>query len=433
MTSGSIGASIPTSIIELLTNAGAAASVAAGQVHVISVSPIREALGPRWARRQEGIADFIERSFQRSALADDMIVRINEVDFIVVQPSWPPLGALNRASQLVRDTLSYFLGEARPENVRVAMVEALEGGVIRARPIAAPKLPPQSGASPGVRDLAGSTDGSPPWERFSVAGDMSEPVFVRGATGQTLEAFFYLEPIWNADAGVVASFLVQSVVFEVTPGGERLPPDEGLLTPQCHLALNSRRIAYLRQMLYEAPVPLVAHLPISGHCLRLSSTRAWLLSDLRRQLSDDLHRNVVIELCDIPDGFPGEALATMAAQAAPYGRAILARFSNDRPGIALRTRCGLNGIVRTIDGRTDERTLARELFAFADAARRLRIACAVYGLRTRSQVLIARAAGVTHVSGPAITESFGSGTRPRRFHLEHLYVRKPEQAVAAVA
>lgn len=433
MSSRSIGAAIPMSVIELLRDAGAAAAVASGQVHVISVSPIKTALGGRWARRESGVVDFVQRSFGRGALADDLIVRLNEVDFIVVQPSWPPLGALNRASQLVRETLSYFLGEALPENIQVAVVDSLDGATIQARTIAA--LP--GGADEGRRspdgDLADSSDGSPPWERFRVNGAVSEPVLVRAPTGQTLEAFFYLEPIWNAAAGVVASFLVKSVVFEVSSEGARLPPDWDLFTPQCHMALTSRRIAYLRQVLEEAGVPLVAHLPIPSDCLRHSSTRFWLLSDLRRRLGDDLHRNVVIELCDLPEGFPASALSALVAQTAPYARAVLARSSGGRGGGAQRSRCGLNGLVRQVDGWIDERVLARELQAFADAARRLHVASAVYGLCSRSQVLVARAAGVTHVSGPAVTEAFGTAATPRRFRLEHLYGPSSDQGARAVA
>lgn len=419
--------SLPESVIELLRDAGAASAVASGQVHVLSVSPIRDALAERWPRREAGVSDFVLRSFHRSALADDLILRLNDVDFIVVQPSWSPLGALNRASQLMRETLSYFLGEARPENIRVAVVDDLWGDTIQARAI----TPPPAPSSPNGRGrLAAAIDGSPPWERFTVGAAASGPVLVRRPEGQDLEAFFYLEPIWNASAGAVASFLVQSVVVEVSSDGARLPPDYALFTPRCHLALTSRRIAFLQQMLEQAAAPLVAHLPISADCLRLASTRFWLLSDLKRRLGGELRRNVVIELCDLPDGFPASALSALVAQTAPYARAVLARFKS--AGASARSRCGLNGLVRQVEGPIDDRLLAREVQAFADAARRLRLASGVHGLCSRRHVLIARAAGVTHISGPAIMEAVGSDAAPRRFRLEHLYGHGAE-ARAAVA
>ena len=96
MSSSQVSAPLPSSVIELLRDTGAAAAAASGQVHIVSVSAIREALGPRWPRRSAGIEDFVERGFRRGALADDLILRLNPVDFILVQPSWPPLGAAGK-------------------------------------------------------------------------------------------------------------------------------------------------------------------------------------------------------------------------------------------------------------------------------------------------------------------------------------------------
>ncbi|RZJ02102.1 MAG: hypothetical protein EON90_00460 [Brevundimonas sp.] len=308
-------------------------------MHIVSVSAIRDALGSRWPRRSAGIEDFVERGFRRGALADDLIVRLNPVDFILVQPSWPPLGALNRAMQLMRDTLSYFLGEVRPENIRVAVVDQLLGDAIQARSVA--PTAQAEGSCATLRNLVDSTDGSPPWERFAAGAAMSDPVLVRRPDGGDLEAMFYLEPVWNLASGAVASFLVRSVVFELAPDGTRSPPCWALFTPRCHLALVESRIDYLAREL-EAEPSLVAHLPISASCLRLTSTRFRLLSKLRRRLPDERRKQTIIELRDLPAGFPESALAALVAQVAPYARAVLARKADKlglRPaGRRLRSR-----------------------------------------------------------------------------------------------
>lgn len=428
MTRSPIAVTIPATVLKLSRSAGAASAIAAGQAHVISISPVRDAFGSRWSKRQTVVSDFVLRSFQRQALSDDLILSLNDVDFILFQPSSTPSRALHRASQLIRDTLGYFLGESHTAKICVAVMDQLEGDVIQTHTIDSSS--PDGSLYHRAGDLTSANDGSPPWERFTVGHAASAPVMVRGPTGQDLEAIFYLEPIWNARASVVASFLVQSAVFEVTPAGARLPPHDDLLTTQCHIELTRRRIEYLKQTFAAAADPFVAHLPIPAPCLRLSSPRSWLLSALRRELGG-VHRNVVIELCDLPEGFPNSALSALVAQATPYSRAVLARISDSER--APRSRCGLNGVVRQIEGPTDDRLLARELQAFASAARRLRVASAVYGLRTRSQVLTARAAGVTHLSGPAITEAFGAGATPRRFRLEDRHELSAEPRMAAVA
>jgi hypothetical protein len=424
MSSSHVSAPLPSSVIELLRDTGAAAAAASGQVHIVSVSAIRDALGSRWPRRSAGIEDFVERGFRRGALADDLIVRLNPVDFILVQPSWPPLGALNRAMQLMRDTLSYFLGEVRPENIRVAVVDQLLGDAIQARSVA--PTAQTEGSAATLRNLVDSTDGSPPWERFAAGAAMSDPVLVRRPDGGDLEAMFYLEPVWNLASGAVASFLVQSVVFELAPDGTRSPPCWTLFTPRCHLALVESRIDYLAREL-EAEPSLVAHLPISASCLRLTSTRFRLLSKLRRCLPDERRKQTIIELRDRPPGFPESALAALVAQVAPYARAVLARA---RP---TGSTCGLRGPVCEVPAGLDGAALTRELERFGADARKVCLPTAAYGLSRRSQILAARAAGITHIAGSALTEVFGCDLKPRRFQLGDLYASREQAPRAAVA
>src|SRR6478672_4621002 len=288
MSGAQVSAPLPLSVVELLRDTGAASAAADGQVHIISVSAIREALAERWPRREDGISDFVHRSFGRTALADDLIVRLNEVDFILIQPSWPPVSALSRATQLMRETLSYFLGEVRPENIRVAVVDELFGDAVQARSVTAPEeaAAPRSEDS-RHRDLTESVDGSPPWERFTVGAASSEPVTIKRPSGHDLEAVFFLEPVWNIANGAVASFLVQEAVFEANPAGGWGVPAWELFTPECHLALAQRRINYLEETLHDRGPELVAHLQISATCLRHSPTRARLLAALRRQIGGE--------------------------------------------------------------------------------------------------------------------------------------------------
>lgn len=94
--------SISTSVGDLLRHAGASGAAERGQVHIVSMAAIREAVGSKWPRHEPLVEDFVIRSFKRAARDDDFIVRVNEADFVLIQPSRPPMAALNRASQLMR-------------------------------------------------------------------------------------------------------------------------------------------------------------------------------------------------------------------------------------------------------------------------------------------------------------------------------------------
>lgn len=61
-------------------------AIARGQFHIMSLAPVRAALGERWSRNEGLVEDFVVRSFRRIADADDMIVRVNDADFVLIQP-----------------------------------------------------------------------------------------------------------------------------------------------------------------------------------------------------------------------------------------------------------------------------------------------------------------------------------------------------------
>jgi hypothetical protein len=175
-----------------------------------------------------------------------------------------------------------------------------------------------------------------------------------------------------------------------------------------------RRIEHIARTLETAGPSLVLHLPVSIACLRLTSTRSQFLAALRRRLSDH-KKQVIIELCDIPAGFPGTALSGLVAQIAPCVRMVLAR---GRPTAAPR---GLRAAIYEAEWGMEDAALTRDLQQFCAGAEKLDLCTAAYGLSRRSQVLIARAAGATHVSGPAVSEAFGGEMRPQRFCLGDLY------------
>ena len=62
-----------------------APSIAAGCVNVVSVEAIRDRSGDRWPRKREQVAAFVERTFARLSQPGDLMVGLNDAEFLLVQ------------------------------------------------------------------------------------------------------------------------------------------------------------------------------------------------------------------------------------------------------------------------------------------------------------------------------------------------------------
>lgn len=411
-----LAASLSTSVWEMLRDAGAAQAAERGQVHVISVAAIRDAVGARWTRHQDLVEDFVVRAFKRAARDDDFIVRVNDADFILIQPGRPAVGALSRASQLMRETLSYFLGAVKAEDVRIAIVDRLQGDAVEATAVSADQL--ERAADQHPRDLKDSLDGSAPWERFGVASPVRKTTLIERPDAANLRALFYLEPVWNVRQGAVAAFRIRSVVLQEAADGELLPTEPEDLTPRCQLELALRRISFAAEVWDSSPgTPPALHLPTAFSALTHSSARMAFIARLAGLKEAGRQRLVILELTDLPAGLPALILSGLITQLKPFCRGLLAH--TEALGDIARWRdTGLCGVVHP----SGEAWQALDrLKRFATAAQDAGMAAACYDVGTHSQFMQAWAAGCSHLSGELISRTFGEPVVPQRFGARDLY------------
>lgn len=412
-----LAASLSTSVWEMLRNAGAAQAAERGQVHVISVAAIRDAVGARWTRHQELVEDFVIRAFRRAARDDDFIVRVNEADFILIQPGRPAIGALSRASQLMWETLSYFLGAVKVEDVRIAVVDRLQGDAVEATAVSVDQL--ECAAAGRPRDLRDSLDGSAPWERFGVASPVRKTTLIERPDAADLRALFYLEPVWNVRQGAVPAFRIRSVVLQEAADGELLPTGPEDLTPRCQLELALRRVAFAAEV-WDSPSgpPPALHLPVAFQGLTHASARTAFIARLTALREAGRQRLMILELTDVPAGLPALILGGLITQVKPFCRGLLAHA--EQPGDIGRWRdTGLCGVVHSLSG--DDPPALDQLKRFAATARDVGMAVGYYDVRTRSRFMQTWAAGFTHLSGELISGTFGQPVIPQRFEARDLY------------
>lgn len=419
-------ARVPASVADALRHAGTAEAATRGLVHVISVDAIRDAVGSRWARHQSVVEEFVLRSFRRGARDDDFVVRVNECDFILIQPGRDAASALNRASLLMRATLNYFLGATRAEDLRIAVVEGLHGEGMSVRPVVPEDV--ESATQSQTSDLSQSEDGSPPWERFGVNGDIAAPkiVMIRRPDGSQIEAAFWLEPVWKVSRECVVSFTVEMAAFEIDEAGGRVPMDEASMTTRCGASLVQKAMEFARETTERAGagdggVSWGLHLPIPFDAVSHSTTRMTVLAELKKLSTAGWRDRLFLELTGTPPGLPQVRLSEIVAQLKPYGRAVMVRTPPIPPDLRGWARSGLTGVVMPAALGVSERMQMARMDAFARQCEALRLVSAIRGIPSRSLAVAAWGAGVAMISGPLISERYGAGLEARRFPPVRMY------------
>lgn len=413
---------ISTSITDLLLEAGASGAAERGQVHIVSVAAIREAVGERWTRHEPLVEDFVLRSFRRNARADDLIVRVNEADFVLIQPSREPMAALSRAAQLMRETLSYFLGAAKVEHIQVSIVDRVGGGGVEATRLGAQEL--ASAAEGRLTDLSSSEDGSPPWERYGGARAPRKVVAIRLSDGADLQAMFYLDPVWNVASGAVVSFVARTVAVQAGPDGAQSTVETSAMTPKSYAVLARKLLQFVGELVGDSPgaPPAVAvHVPLSFNGLAHSGSRMSVLADLKKLSMTGWKPRLFLELVDVPVALPQVRLTELVAQLRPFVRGVLVRVPPETRDIKRWDRCGAMGMIATLDPAKTEREQIAQIQKFAADTASLGVVASLYGVRSRSLTLAAWAAGVHLLSGDYVAQKYGDVVSAQRFLAEDLY------------
>lgn len=414
--------------LDLLSRAAAVReAIAQGQFHIISLAPVRRALGVRWVRHEGLVEDFVLRSFRRTAGEDDVILRLNDADFVVVQPSRSPMEALNRVALLTRQTLSHFLGEVRPENIEISIIDQVLPDRIEARRVTQVQLEEAAGAEVVV---LGDGDASPPWEPFGDKRSPRKVVTFKRPEGGDLEALYYCEPIWNAARGVVACFYLRTTTFHLRAPGIRELVIPGDLTARTHAVIAQRRLRYARELLAQPAFHDIAlTVPIALDVFAHSASRITVAQKLKKLTADEaIRRRLSIELVDVPRHVPVARVTEATAQVKAFARRVSVRLPMLSGRLTDWERTGADGLVVSLDGWSMEGSLRSRLVGLVDHARRAGgVFAAADGIRDPEMAGMAQAAGLSELAGDAVAQAFGDIMAPRAFRLEDLFTVMPRR------
>lgn len=402
--------------------------IAAGAVNVISVDAIRQRSGDRWPSKRETVEDFVERTFSRLSRPGDLMVALNEAEFVTIQPGAPRTTALSVSASVLKETLAFFLGKAAREDLALFQVTSFRDGALGVQAVVGAMLdqafdPESRAAAPaadvGVRIRSASI--APPsndlyWTRVRRTRLISPPDL-------EVDLDISPEPTWNVGGKVVASFLLRPCITLVGAATGGAPAVSGDLSPNMAGEAARAMIAYAVEMIEQRGVGVALHVPIALNAISYSTSRFRILNTLR-ELSPRVRRLLILEVVGISEGLPQSRLAEVVAMLGPNCRAVLARAPSELTDVRPWRGCGLSGV--SLDcGHIDpaDRTAQERLGGFARRAAAASLSCAGYELPSRSLMLAAWASGFTHVGGPHLTAEMGSPRAIRRMRPTDLFSR----------
>lgn len=406
---------------------------ASGSVNIVDVSAIRDHSPERWERHQEQVADYVTRSFRRRARDSDLIIQLDEVQFLLAQPGAPRAIAVACCGNVARETLGYFLGSKAPAEMRVLVVSGMAGGAVEAAAIDQAELAAAiSGGREGEERAAPAALDGPKWE--AMKRDLSPPKSVCVEISPRTEAALRLEPIWAIRQNAVVSFLVVADVMRKEDGREPYFVRLSELEPKTALTLAVEMLDYAMSALSAGAADgqrFGIHLPIGIAALTTSRERLSLAR--RLQAIEAADRGLLIfELAECTSGMPHSRLTDLVSAVRPFCRAVIARVEGGLEPPRDWRSTGLSGLAVALDVAepAPELTIMERFKRFARSVTGPRTLVVAHGLNRRGLVLSAWSEGFTHVSGQVISDESRAGNRAIRLTGADIFAPVPANAPA---
>tara|TARA_R110002124_G_scaffold82337_2_gene216158 strand:+ start:1079 stop:2287 length:1209 start_codon:yes stop_codon:yes gene_type:complete len=356
-----------------------------GRVFALSVEPIRNSLGPRWAGKRDQVWDAAERALARRLPPPDVFLRIDETTFLTAIVSVDAYQAQVLCSEVLRDLLTFFLGRSADEDVVLTRVASLSGQNLvceRIDPFA--PRPVQTAAAAAGGRVARPLDPSA-WKP-PLAG-RRHTAQVASRTGRLIDIELEVVPVWRLDQGTISAFRIARDLRQTDP-----------VDNQAELEMIDRAtLDFLLPLLEEyrregGIFALVV--PLSFSTLSAARPRIAVL-DRCTPVADLMRQVVILEVEGLDAGVPSGRLSETVAMVRPFFRSLMLRLSNPALlGQAMREHAfsGLTiNVPRSGTGVSGLGSLIR-------AARKYSRNVMVLGLPGRSNDEALRSSGVSHIS-----------------------------------
>jgi hypothetical protein len=372
--------------------------IAEGRVAILGLDAVRERLGERWPIKREQVWENVERCIARQLGALVLTARVSEVDYIIAQPQAERYTAHAGCLSVLREILTFFLGEARSTDLRLREVTALGGGSVECHPV-----DPRTIMLEAAKVQAASTAASPEIVMPQIAAEDASPdrwsPFTAG-DGRGLKVSCRIHPVFELREMRLVGHRLESRVSDVRTGVFLDSAAMRVLSPgdreRVDLATIARGVSRLRATDPGSRKPLLM-LPAAFTTLGASRGR-MALSQALREAKLDAATRIVCEIHEL-DGAPAARLTEAISLVKPFCYAAVGLVRDDRRSIEAAARVGLGGFALDVGGRAEgDQDLLLRLHAYAAMARAQAKVVMALGLSSPRQLALAKLAGLTHAS-----------------------------------
>jgi len=369
-----------------------------GRALILDLGAIRDAYGQRWGRRGDAGFDLLFTEARRLLGVGDMVVRVGEVEVLVVSTAEDPLVLRGVAVRVLTEALKQLIGEARPSAVVVRAVTGFHNGQIASRLFEPEELASARVAADSVERARRAAE---PEGRLGDEGGVQVET-ITTFDGRRLDIGFAVEPVFDLNRSAVAGYRIDPLLTHAG-GGEPLGAAErmGLLASDMErvdIATLDRALLRLeaRRDIGGEPPSLI----VSVSFLSASSQRARTKLMLRPgPLREVVRGSVIWALTDVPDGAPAGRLTEIVALLRPFGRAVFCETRLSGAAMRAARTAGIAGLVVQPQGRELSITdTALWLLQAGKLAHRAAPALIAANLGSEDLLPMAAAAGFTHAT-----------------------------------
>ncbi|MDI1282723.1 hypothetical protein [Brevundimonas sp.] len=356
-----------------------------GRVFALSLEPIRNSLGPRWAGKRDQVWDAAERALARRLPPPDVYLRIDETTFLTAIVSVDSYEAQVLCSEVLRDLLTFFLGRSADEDVVLTRVASLDGPNLVCERIDPFAPRPVQSSAPAVGGRAPAPRDPSAWKPPLAGRRHTAQVATRAGTLIDIE--LEVVPVWRLDQGTISAF---RIVRDLR---------------QAELNDNQSELEMIDRATLDFLLPLLEDyrreggvfalvVPLSFSTLSAARPRIAVL-DRCAPVADLMRQVVILEIDGLDAGVPSGRLSETVAMVRPFFRSLLLQVGSKALLARAMREHPFSGLTIDVPRLTGG---AAELATLIRAARKCTRNLMVLGLPGRSNDEALRAGGVSHVS-----------------------------------
>ena len=387
-----------------------------GKALVLSLAPLKAALGPSWDTARAKIHTVLERSAGKHLTGSDIWRAIDDTLYLAATPDKSAIHAMALCHRAARDAVIYFQGRIRPAHLVVSRIPRLtaeaadltlcssielENADIEA--VSPPLPPPKPPASPGG---AISVQSSP------ADGDLAAWQ-LQTSDGQHLRASFAVDPVMDLKAWAMAGHRIESRIMTMGSGVELTAQQRRNLQPWDFEKIDVAALGRGISRLAGGEIPDRPKLIVQLSFASLSNGKARnTLLEMVRDPRKGMKQAAICEIVDVESGVPVGRLVEVASLVRNSFRSIWVQVAPQRQAVETAIAAKITGLtVRASELGDTDQDIAAGLRRFAAMVKRPNTLMIATALPATNLMIDAMSAGFSHATlrarpapAPAVVE-----------------------------